>query len=123
MPKLSFFPVFFAVIGDFGFGDRFVFDCAHHHPVFRARTSLALIAFNALEWGLFVYEASLWTGLCGIKSPFLPACLCIINFRSRLWRRLGSMTGWWVTSSSPQSPQTARCRTLISSHCHWTLQT
>src|SRR5260370_29526464 len=59
-----------------------------HHPVFRARTSLALIAFNALEWGLFVYQASLWTRLCGVTSPFLPACLCVSNFGSRLWRKL-----------------------------------
>src|ERR1700722_2622522 len=77
-----------------------------HHLVFRARTSLALIAFNALEWGLFAYQASLWTSLCGEKRPFLAARLRIGNFRSRRWRRLGSMTAWWVLSSSPTASTT-----------------
>jgi hypothetical protein len=36
--KMRVFPVFFPVIGDFAFGNWFVSDCAHHHPVSANRT-------------------------------------------------------------------------------------
>jgi hypothetical protein len=53
--------------------------------------------------------------IADVRGRLLRARLCIENFRSRREAETGSMTGWWVSSSSPsvstiQSPQTARFR-------------
>jgi hypothetical protein len=51
--------------------------------------------------GAFRTPARLWIGLCKVITRPLRVRLCIRNFRSRLGAETGSMTGWWVTSSSP----------------------
>ena len=85
MHKLPFFPVFFSFIGRFCFGDWFVSDCAHHHPVSANRTFPIrgqIGPFCGHFWPL-VSQIFVSEGVHTFWRWFLAPCLCIQKFRSR----------------------------------------
>src|SRR5258708_17862215 len=54
-PRIAKFPVKFPVSRELPTGDRFVSDCAHHHPVFRFRTPRVIRAFVPRIAGFFKF--------------------------------------------------------------------
>src|SRR3977135_4161838 len=82
-------------------GDRFVSDCAHHHPVFRYRTPRVIRAFVPRIAGFFdcvLVSASVSARQKGGSGP--PSLYRKIPFLTRV-AETGSMTGCWVPSLSP----------------------
>src|SRR5204863_6767656 len=90
--------------------DRFVADCAHHHPVFRYRTPRVIRAFVPRTAGFFKIAPVSASVSARQKGGFDPLSLHQkIPFLTRI-SETGSMTGWWVASlcpsaSSPFEPQ------------------
>jgi hypothetical protein len=85
-------------------GDRFAYDCAHHHPV-------ALNRQNRLrpEKGRFCGDIrppcsafSVSKETCGLSGLFLAAGLCNLKFRSRR-RRFDRPTGRWPRNREMRS--------------------
>src|SRR5258706_4951454 len=83
--------VFFPVIGILPFvsrelqvGDRFVSDCAHHHPVLRNRKSLRRLGIGRFCGDFRRYHSALSVSgdPCGLSGRFLASRLCIQKFRS-----------------------------------------
>jgi hypothetical protein len=86
--------------------DRFVSDCAHHHAVFRYRTRPVNRAFVPQIAGSSSSSSSLRRSRQTKKADFQPPSLPRkIPFPTPI-SETGSMTGWWVTSSSPTTSTT-----------------
>jgi hypothetical protein len=81
-------------------------DCIRHHPVSRARTLFALVAFSRQNRG-FLNRTSLCTWSPPANRRHFRPCLCGLKSRSRREAEIGSMIGWWVPSSSPTVSTTA----------------
>ena len=84
-PRIAKFPVKFPVSRELPTGDRFVSDCAHHHPVFpnRANRRQSEIGrfcgdFRRSHSGFLVS-----VGIRGLWRRFFAPGLCIQKFRSR----------------------------------------
>jgi hypothetical protein len=107
------FPVKFPENREIFSGDRFAPDCAHHHPVFRYRTSLGVFAFfprNAGFRPLLVVSVSVSGERKGrFCRPVSPSKISVP-------RSNGDRFGDWVVgpSSSPTSPPSSPCKPHIS---------
>jgi hypothetical protein len=65
-------------------GDRFVSDCAHHHPVLRNHKSPDRLQMGRFcgDFGRYRPALSVSGDACGLFRPILASRLCIRKFRS-----------------------------------------
>src|SRR5229473_2196945 len=101
----------FPVLRRMSQGDRFVPDCAHHHPVFRYRTPRVIRAFVPRIAGFFEFAPVSASASAGQKGGFdLLSLHRKIPFLTRI-SETGSMTGWWVASLCPSASTIQSSRT------------
>jgi hypothetical protein len=78
-------PCIFPCYRDFAFGDRFAYDCAHHHPVSANRRTPGRRQIGRFwrDFRRLNSRLSVSAGAQPFSWRFWAACLCISKFRSR----------------------------------------